>query len=660
MYWYAHQPPNVEPYVNSLQKRLVEVENEVDYLVRDLNFMLNALDGMMPEDSVKKYEAKPYTILAYERTRDSLVYWNNYRSAPYRSDVTHDSVEQTRVYEARGSFYLFKKRPYDFVINQKRRSYTIVVLIPLHERYPIQNSYLKNRFPLVDNDVFNDYLEVSNDETPFALRNSEGEHLLYLRADSNILDKPYLLRALQAYILAGFFLFLALGLWLERAEGLRQGLWRLGLVGLGLLLLRVLMHYSDAAEDILFSFEVLKLPFKADPFYLGDSLGEFWMNTLLMLFWSVMILRWVYRLPEAERRSLAASAWMPLWALGCLWLSTSYALQSLETGLQSSELIIDLNRISNLNIWILGLFASIGLRWLAGFLMVYLGFRFWLQQKPSWKWELLGLLVLLLFDLAWTGFWGTGTHYAFCLGAILVYWALQRWFAVRSSVSLTWMSTWIIFFAALTTLSLEYSEQENMLKLRQEFAKKLALERDTKFEESFVEIDRKLIGDDFFRLYLGSALIPSRQAQDIILYRYLDDQFFGRYQYSASFFTADSLPYRTETRQWEELEGLYRNGQACEAPHLAFCTFPAGGYMYVAKFPVRSKDGQFVLGYMFLEFRPLVDFEKSNVYVELLSLPKDRLEQVYSQLEFALYKYNRQVATRGEAGYIALYLSETG
>ena len=73
---HAHQSPDVALYAQELEEKLHESEKEIDDLLNNGSFLLNAVEGYVHSDTIEKYINKPYTFIIYN-DNDSIIYWNN-------------------------------------------------------------------------------------------------------------------------------------------------------------------------------------------------------------------------------------------------------------------------------------------------------------------------------------------------------------------------------------------------------------------------------------------------------------------------------------------------------------------------------------------------------------------------------------------------------
>jgi signal transduction histidine kinase len=644
--WSAHQPPNIELYTKELQTELKKAEEDIERLWNDGGFLLNATEGILPLDSVKKYNDKKYTIL-FCNDKDSIVYWNNFNYGLYRSDLKYDTSTFAGVYRVGGSLFLHKRKPYDLLVNGQRKLYTLMALIPVYEQYAVRNDYLKERFPLISGSIA-DYVKITDQETPFALYDQQGNLLTYLVTKADFPYRPYIWWTFVLYFASSFFLVLALARFAVNAIPNRGEVWAWSFLGLSLLLFRGLSIYFDF-PIIAKQLSLFRSPFVSWPWGEG-SLGDFLLDVSLLLFWSLFF----YQNQPAHPIASPAQPWSRAKVAGLYTLVFALVLGMetlIYTGVFNSNIVLEFEQISQLDrLSFLALLGALGLC-AAAFLFLHVLFKR-LQAAGSlpWRsylqvWAGLTVLFVPILYAVWGNAWGLSAL-AWSFAASLI-WAFHG-YSRREKTSLLWISIWLLLFSAFIALIFEQNNAAKDAKSRADFAKKMALERDFKLEEKFVELRKEIQEDPFYALYFTNPIFPTLKAQEHSLIRYLDKNFFGRYQYSIHFYQ-ETKPYKAEKRDFQEISSLLNIGQPTLDTALFHCSFLSGSYAYVARIPIRAQGQE--LGLIVIEWQPKKQNRKSSVYVELLSLPRgqsDLLEETYN---YALYKYGRRAVQRGE-GFI--------
>ena len=184
---YAHHEPDVAAYAAEMEQKLHEAEAEIESLFNNGSFLLNAVEGYVLGDTVRKYINKDYTFIIYN-DKDSIVYWNNNKILPFQSDIRYSRVDTIERYDISESVFLKIRRPYDFLIDGVTYYYNLEALIPLYRHYSIQNDYLKDYFVLMDQS-YSDFVEISKAATDYSIKDRLGRVIIYIKAKESY---PYL------------------------------------------------------------------------------------------------------------------------------------------------------------------------------------------------------------------------------------------------------------------------------------------------------------------------------------------------------------------------------------------------------------------------------------------------------------------------------------
>jgi len=138
---YAKRKADNSELALDFESRLHDSEKELALIFDNKVFIEKAINKKLDVDTVNFYEQKTYTFLIFGEN-DSLLYWNNNRVQPYKSDCQYETNSTQKLNEIAGSKYLLIKRPFESKITGKSKRYSIVGLIPLYLRFPINNQYL--------------------------------------------------------------------------------------------------------------------------------------------------------------------------------------------------------------------------------------------------------------------------------------------------------------------------------------------------------------------------------------------------------------------------------------------------------------------------------------------------------------------------------------
>jgi signal transduction histidine kinase len=641
---YAHQPPEVNTYVKEMEQALHQAEQEVDGLFNNGSFLLNAVEGYVLGDTVKKYIDKPYTFIIYN-DQDSIVYWNNNKVLPFQSDIQYSQIDTIERYKINESIFLRIRRPYQFLIDGVTYYYNLEALIPLYKHYSIQNNYLQNSFALTPRD-FSEYVAISEEVTDFSIKDRLGRPIIYIKAKESYPYHWVVIFSTILYFLSSFSFLLAIHLGAQKISSKGQVVLGLGLFVTTFLVFRLFTIFYDfpllAHEYGIFNERLSNA--NNIWFY---SLGDFLIDSTL-IFWLSIYLSKVIRPVDLKKYNLVQQWAVALFGYVGLIGGLAGAQFAMRDIVMSSFISFEFNDFSRLDLYSLLALTGMGVMLLSYFFSTY---RLFLLLK---NFNLRKRTKVILF----AGASAISLFFAYVFNilpidigvftvASIIHAITLHFFVQRETTSLAWISIWLFLFSIFSTVVIENSNTDKGISLRKDYTKALAFERDIETETIFESLAPKILDDGFLKLFMNNPLSPSprTQAIELLTSRYLDNYFFGRYDYNVHIYKDQGQPYRGETREYESLLNIIRSSRKTICKYLQFYSIPDGQYAYYAKLPI-SQNGS-LLGIVIIEFTPKKEFKKSNIYVELLSRNKERLESIYSQFTYAVYKYDERVSTNG-------------
>jgi len=640
----AQEGPDLEQYQADLENELHRVEKEIGSVFNNGSFLLNAVEGYVLEDTVIKYNKKPFTLIIYN-DNDSIVYWNNSRILPFQSDIEYSRTDTIVKYEISNSIYLKIRKPYDFLIDGKTYYYNLEALIPLYKHYTLQNNYIQNYFPLMERD-FSDYVTISEEPTEAVIRASNGTPMIYLKTNESYPFRWYIVFSTLLYFLSSFLVLVV-------AYLVAQILSRKGYISLPLFFLTGAILIFRLFT-ISYDFPLLAHKYEVFNFRLSDanniwfySLGDFLIDMGLLFMVAIFISREL-RLFHTQKYNYFQKVAFKVVSYIITIGGVMFIQFSLRDIVNSSYISFDFDDFSNLDSFTFLCLFGIGLMLLSFF---FITFRFFYLSK---RFKFPFRTRALLFGLSMLGMTIAVRSYGLLLvdiGVMIffssIHGLLMRRFVQSNTSSLAWVSVWLFFFSSFITFIIENSSTDKDLRLRKQYAKQLAFERDEETEHIFNTLAPQIQEDGLLQISLNNPLSPSPRSQvtDLINYRYLDNYFFGLYDYSIHIYSGQGRPYRGENRDFKEIVDRLKNSQPTNSKYLKYYSDPEGSFSYIAQLPITQNEA--LLGIIVIEFTPKKSFKKSNIYVELLSRDKERLESIYSQFTYALYKYDERVATNG-------------
>lgn len=641
---YAHQRPEVSTYVKDMEQALHQAEQEIDGLFNNGSFLLNAVEGYVLIDTIKKYINKPYTFIIYN-DQDSIVYWNNNKVLPFQSDIQYSQIDTIEKYKINESIFLRIRRPYQFLIDGLTYYYNLEALIPIYRHYSIQNNYLQNSFALMPKE-FSEYVTISETPTDYSLKDHLGAPIVYIKAKESYPYHWVLIFSTILYFLSSFSFLLAVYLTAQRISF--KGQLVLGLV------VFVTTFLIFRLFTIFYDFPLLAHEYGVFNERLSNanniwfySLGDFLIDSSL-LFWLSIYLSKIIRPKDLKKYNFVQQLAVGLFGYIGLIGGLAGAQFAMRDIVMSSFISFEFNDFYRLDLYSLLALTGMGIMLIAYFFSSYKLFLllkyFKLRIRTKVSLFATALSIVLIFASAFNIL---PIDIGVFTIASIIYALVLYFFVQRETTSLAWVSIWLFLFSTFATIIIENSNIDKGIALRKEYTKALAFERDLETETIFESLAPKILDDGFLKLFMNNPLSPSprTQAIELLTSRYLDNYFFGRYEYSVHLYKEQGQPYRGETREYESLMNIIRSSQKTISKYLQFYSIPDGQYAYYAKLPILQNGS--LLGILIIEFTPKKEFKKSNIYVELLSRNKERLERIYAQFTYAVYKYDERVSTNG-------------
>ena len=650
---YAHREPDTIAYVRQLEEKLNETELEINTVFSNASFLMSAISGELGKDSIEHYNAKKYTLLIFNE-EDSLLYWSNNDVFPLRSDAGYSEDIVRQMTETGGSQYYFIKYPYELVINKVRKRYSLIALVPIYMRFPISNGYLKNYFPLMPPE-YSDYVMPTKEDTWPVLKDMSGTELIRLKPLAQIPYRSFIIWGFIAYAFFGFFLILVfyiISSIVLRKSGVVAGL--ATFIGL-ILTLRLVTIYSEfpiAAQML----DLFQLRFSVSNRLWFYSLGDFLLDISIFLWATIFIVhkwepRYILRWSSFKQWFFAIFVYMVL-------IGGFHFLQLVLSDIVlNNSIYFEFEDFSKLDIYSFYALIGVVLLVLSYFLLTNKLFRLLMPFDLPLKVHASIGGACLLISIGFGAFF----HYSIWTIISTIFFStlltiLLMAFSKHQKLSFIWLSGWLLFFAAATTFVLEEANVEKLINMRKDFLKKVVFEQDPKVEEMIVEMEGKLQDDNFLKLYFNSLLFSYNQTVERLTYHYLDNAFFGRYKYNVYFYNAMGIPKRPDFMSYADVEYVMGHGEKTASKHLFFLSDPFGRYRYFVHLPVKENNN--LLGTLVIELIPKELPDESSIYVELLSLPKGRLEKTFEEMEFAFYKNNQRIF--GKKGNFPALLSLEG
>ena len=641
---YAKRNPNQDKLALDFENKLQKIEKEVNLLFADNQFLSKVINKKIEADSVEFYEQKAFTFLVFGEN-DSLIYWNNNRVQPYKSDFQYEAFPSQKLNEIAGSKYLMIKRPYELSNNGISQKYSLVGLIPLYLRFPINNQYLFNHFPLMEDD-FSNFAEISNDSTGASIKGAESGELIKIKAKS---DYPYRAAVNWSFILyilailAILASFYKISVLTNHQYGFKPAALLFIFLILGFRLITVFKGIPVSVYEL----SGFQTKFSLDPQLWFYSIGDFLIDTFLFSSFAIFVSHQLNYKRKSDS-SIIEKYLLILTVFSFIIGGTTVIQFILKSIVLNPKIYFEFEDISKIDLFtFLALFGVLALL-LSFFIVANKLFRQIRFYKINNRDIVIGAALILIADL----------YYSYILGqdisrllitaffSIILIVALH-FFSKEKSLSFVWISIWIFFFSIMATFMVEKSNMEKSIQNRSAYLKALLDEKDFELEEKIAELEKTIANDEFFYVYLSSPYIPYSQVEERLSYLYLDNAFFGRYKYEISVYNSAYNAKKPDHIPYNELEKTLAISEKRGNGNLFFQSLEKERYNYWSIIPLKKQN--LLSGTIVIKLSPIESEEESSVYVELMSNSKDIHKIRQNEYKVAIYKKGQLVYSKNEA-----------
>jgi len=640
---YAKRKADNDQLARDFENRLHKAESELLALFQNETFISSAVKRDISNDSISVLEQKPYTFLIFSEN-DSLLFWNNNSVQPYKSDFQYEAIPQQKLNEIAGSKYLMIKRPFEIKTKGSKKKYSLVGLIPLYLRFPINNQYLFNNFPLMDED-FSNFAEISNDSSGSTIKGINSGELIKIKSKK---EYPYRNGVYWSYL----FYLIALSAFLAAFYKASVKISTRYSFSAGALLMvflivsfRLITVYGGIPVSIheLSGFQTKFSTGQQLWFY---SIGDFLIDVLLFSYFAFFVSHQL-NFKRKQNSPLIQKYAVLIVVFGFIIGGTSFIQQILRNIVYNPNIYFEFEDLSKINIFTFFALFGVLVLLLSFFIISNKLFRqiklYGIKNKDSFSAGLLILFLVSVYNFSISqDFW----RMLFTLFFSTVLVVILHFFSKEKSLSFVWVSIWIFFFSVLATFMIEKSNIEKSVLTRTNYLKSLLNERDYELEDKIYTLEKTIAEDEFFYVYLSSPYIPYSQVEERLTYLYLDNAFFGRYKYEISIYNSAGNAKRPEHIPNEVLMKNLSLSEKTGSENLYFQSLDSARYNYWSLIPLKKQN--ILSGTIVIKLSPIEEIEESSVYVELMSNSKNMLKKSENEFAIAVYKKNQLIYSKNE------------
>lgn len=648
-----HQNAHLHSYADDIEDHLRPIEKQVMEWLPELPvFWQENIEKVYHNERARnevlvKLEAmrtRPFMLFVFKA--DSLVYWSKNASPILPVDSLRQQIrlQNSHLVRLANGYFEYIEREFRS-LSHPDQTFLALCLIPVKNEFKLNSTYLSNRFHA--NRSIPEEVHISYEPTPFEVRSYDGQPLFYLRATGEFKDSFSQTVVLILFLLAAVCLAVFL-------NGIARLIVRKNKPWLGaafLILTIVLLRMLSFHFGFMKSFE--NLPVFSQTFdtpVLNYSLGDLLIDIVLLL-WLMVFFHREFRVKPIIN---IARQWQFLLTilnyfsiiLGILMVTSVFKSLVLDSGI-----VFDFDNVLQLDVY--SILAILGVIMLL-FALFLFSHRMMLTIEKTGlprKQRLMSLFssMLLSLPLIWVTdlglpFW----HLALASSLFILLFDL---YIDNKSSGIVWLGTWLVFFAAFSaTLLFKYNEDKD-LRIRCEYAEKLAEWKDDHALEDFKEFTEAVEHDkDLSDLLFDSTFRTEHRQQ-------LEKQInslFSNYVYLFNIYTyryslddvihvgASEDPKNLHTFDKAYFFSKLKEAKSTSHPDILLWAPEDQMFTYIAAIfirnPAQSGQGKFL--YFEIEKRLR---EPSMVYTELVLTQYFKNLNNLHRYDYAIYKNNHLV-----------------
>lgn len=657
-----------EDYQEICQKNLSKYEKEILDLFSDASFIHkikpNKDKVLLSKDFINKYIDKPYTVFLYDNADMShLWYWNNNKIYPNDVSLIVTNVERqnNEAFEKNNVINkglnlgdiqtLCLAKNIALVENGVNKSYLLMAILPIY------NSYTKKIEPSLLDTKYGNYIEIIEEkalqetEKILSIKNELGEEIIYLKDNPSAFNSNLLCIADIFYVLSWFAAAIAAyylaHAYFKKTDKFLPSLTLLIFLFSILRLIIWLFKIPHIDEDNILA--VLQNNFLIDlDYWFSDTLGYFILDVFLFST-GAYFLHW-----HLKPRHLTSISKKPLY----IWLYTGfvYSFIALECWILTNlvkHVVYD-NDISFQfhNLSYLSLNNIIAISAMMTLLIELLMHNYTLIKQvnhiPFPKTNKLALLCIVSFMVLWIQLiFGEDNKIAyveFCAYVLIV--LIIEQINKAKEITIHYLAGYILFFSIYSSFVLYYSTIAKAEKEYKNYATIIADERDRELEVSLKDIMKSIKENHRVRNFYTVEL-PRTTIEKEIESRYLTPAFFRRYEYTISFYDTEYNPYGKEPQSYNEYRKVIQATTVTtveDEENIFFCPSERERYTYVARIEITNLENKFS-GYIIIQLKPIDKNIYNDIFANILSVAKSKVDRFAEKNEVALYKKEQRIWT---------------
>jgi two-component system, NtrC family, nitrogen regulation sensor histidine kinase NtrY len=648
---WSRMPLNLEAYAKMMNKEMRTVESELDTVMRNKILLRNLLLHNTEEVDAEEWRKKPFSLYLYKNGNgDSLKYWTNIEILPNSNSVSLEKERNIGFYQfANGKYELFKDS-----IRIDTTDYSVIGMIPISREYSFENEYLSSYIALNGSYPKGIVLDAVPQENKNSIIAANGQSRFWVIENTKAVEPTYRGLVLLGYLLTilllgfalnGFALYIAA----EYAD------W-MGLMVLGMMIV-VMRNWSNFWNlSAQFKDVALFNPSRFTPSLLTTSLGDLLINVSLLT-WLMLFLHQKVRTNLFNRYSDVTKLILVTFFYFAI-LSGVYIIDDFFSSVVlRSSISLDINDVFKLDAYSF---------WTLVAIMALMGNLFLFAHKLSlWIAELdipiqtrlgfLGVSAVLFTLLNFANAFVFKTLILLVCGLIFI--IILNVYIQQKKQTTGWIAVWLVVFSTFAAYQIYDYNVLKDLAIRRQIAQRITQDRDEEAESRIPALEAAIRNDTtLYKLYADSYvslnMIRQRVERDIITDNYISQ----KYNIEIHIYNALNDTIKNEKTNMEVFDSKFAERQANISAYSYFWDYQSIFMAYIVRMPVYKQKEK--IGYLVLDMQPRGE-HKSAVFDELLTSTVVKNATIDQNYDYAIYRKNELVRTKGSGYPRNLFLEQT-
>lgn len=633
-----------------LKKAKLEIEKHIHPLEINLNNFLNLIKKKnenlkdpkkLPELLWKELKNnEKYFIVFYKD--NSPIFWTNNKVIPNNLDKFSDTLP---------NFYKLENGYYEIIKREILPGYHCLGIIPLYNKYEINNKYFKDGFLFKKSKLRNVVIVNENlTQSEIIIRDYKNRPLFSIsqNAFNPILSTPI---GNIFQLLGIIFLFVALNIAINYFAFVKNNL----SISIGLIILFFIEMEFIIQQTNLFpitkSSGIFLPNVFASPIF-GNSLGVLFFRLFMLLWITIIIYKWFF-VNKINGRKFYANNLFGIIFSQWIFLFIFFILVGMTKSLVLDSVIsFDFANFNHFDIFtFIGLLAFC----FESFIILFVSKVLFTDYKSKIFWFCLVVNISIACYLSF--YFGLIIkinnifYYALWIFIYLITLKVNsKVFSGRLRIGFVKNIVSLSLISLILSFTIIINNKEKEIERKKYTLKEIDSQRDMGEEYSFIDSGKKLKSDNFVSNYFDNPYFTNFDLEQRIIKEYLN-LFTNKYDYYVYAFNADGRPLKgTNDKSLNEINENYLYSDKIAISE-NFYYFPTGksGCKYIGKFTFQNKKGE-ESGFMFIEIFPKF-FGSNSIYPELLNPGEISNETRFENQSFALYNKNKLISQLGDYEY---------